>query len=180
VNHYFLLTTLITVIWKWNKQRKTLLLLNHILCAMLYPSINLHLPCTTENSTSAKYKLEAKPHGGRRKGRKMLFFVHGNLDLWPWPSNSSEQRTKHVFHGNLVQICSAVPQDISYTNKKHRLTAPKKRNLPQFTACGNKVFHFKIQHCPNNYNHQSSFVINHVEDHITQDKWTMGRQPIHY
>ena len=34
------------------------------------------------------------------------FFIPGDLDFWPWHSNSSERRTKRV---NLVQICSAVP-----------------------------------------------------------------------
>ena len=40
----------------------------------------------------------------------MPFFVPGDLDLWPWPSNSSERGTKHVFRVNLVQIHSAVPE----------------------------------------------------------------------
>jgi len=44
-------------------------------------------------------------------------FVPGDLDLWPWPSNSSEWATKHVFPVNLAQIHSAVP-DIFHTEKK--------------------------------------------------------------
>ena len=36
------------------------------------------------------------------------FFVPGDLDFWPWHSNSSEWRTKHVFHVNLAQIRSVV------------------------------------------------------------------------
>jgi len=73
------------------------------------------------------------------KRPKMPFFVPGDLELWPWPSNLSERWIKHVFRVNLAQIHSAVPRDISYTNKKnHRLTALK-QNLPQFTACGNKM-----------------------------------------
>jgi len=38
------------------------------------------------------------------------FFLPGDLDLWPWHSNSSERGTKHVFPVNLVQIRSAVPE----------------------------------------------------------------------
>jgi len=38
------------------------------------------------------------------------FFVPGDLDLWPWHSNSSKQETKHVLSVNLAQMCSAVPE----------------------------------------------------------------------
>jgi len=41
---------------------------------------------------------------------KHRFFVHGDLDLWPWHSNSSEEGTKHVFPVNLAHICSVVPR----------------------------------------------------------------------
>ena len=44
------------------------------------------------------------------KGPKMPFFVPGNLELWPWPSNLSQRGTKHVFPVNLSQIRSAVPE----------------------------------------------------------------------
>jgi len=37
-------------------------------------------------------------------------FVPGDLDLWPWHSNSSERGTKHIFPVNLAQIRSAVPE----------------------------------------------------------------------
>ena len=47
-----------------------------------------------------------------------------NFDLWP--SNSSEQWTKHDFRVNLAQIRSAVPE-IFHTQTKNRLTAPKNR-----------------------------------------------------
>ena len=53
-----------------------------------------------------------------------LSVVTGDIDLWPWPSNSSEQGTKHVFPVYLVQFCSVVTaelsssRDISFTNKK--------------------------------------------------------------
>jgi len=55
-----------------------------------------------------------------------FFFVPGDLDLWPWHSNSSERGTKHIFPVNLAQIRSAVPEIFySQTNKKkqksHRL-----------------------------------------------------------
>jgi len=53
---------------------------------------------------------------------------------WPWPSNSSKRRTKHICV-NLAQIHSAVP-GIFHTQTKTRLTVPK-QNLPQFTACRN-------------------------------------------
>ena len=71
------------------------------------------------------------------KGPKNAVFVPGNLDLWP--SNSSKQGTKHVF-----QIRSAVPGNISYTNKKTQTTdGAKKQNLLQFTACGNELILIK-------------------------------------
>jgi len=47
------------------------------------------------------------------------FFVSGDLDLWPWHSNSSERGSKHVFQVNLAQIRLAVPEIFhSYTNKE--------------------------------------------------------------
>ena len=39
----------------------------------------------------------------------LLSLVTLTFDFWPWHSNSSERRTKHVFRVNLVQIRSAVP-----------------------------------------------------------------------
>jgi len=62
------------------------------------------------------------------KGPKM-----GNapfLYWWPWPLTLtfklSERGTNHVFRLNLAQIRPAVPEIFhSYTNIKHRLTAPK-------------------------------------------------------
>jgi len=56
---------------------------------------------------------------GRRKGRKMPFLspVTFTFKLWPWPSNSSERGTKHVFYVNLAQIRSAwFPR--YFTNKR--------------------------------------------------------------
>ena len=40
----------------------------------------------------------------------MLFFIPGVLDLWFWPSNSSERGTKDVLHVNLSEISSAIPE----------------------------------------------------------------------
>jgi len=50
-----------------------------------------------------------------------LSMVTLTADPWPWPSNSSERGTEHVFRVNLVQIRSAVHTQ----TKNHRLTAPK-------------------------------------------------------
>ena len=40
---------------------------------------------------------------------RFLSLVTVTFDLWPWHSNSSERRTKHVFRVNLAQIRSAGP-----------------------------------------------------------------------
>jgi len=51
------------------------------------PDIKYSLSSKLFNANKLKIKLEAKdvlpnkPHAGCRKGRKMPFFVHGNLDL---------------------------------------------------------------------------------------------------
>ena len=66
---------------------------------------------------------------------KNAVFV-GDLDLWPWPSSSSERGTKHAFHVNLAQICSAVPE-IFHAQTKNADWRCQKQNLPQFTACSN-------------------------------------------
>ena len=44
------------------------------------------------------------------EGPKNAGFVPNDPDLWPWPSNSSDRGTKHVFRVNLAQIRSAVPE----------------------------------------------------------------------
>jgi len=52
------------------------------------------------------------------------FFVPGDLDLWPWHSNSSERGTKHVF----LWICRnpfSCSGDIWFTNKQTK----KQKNL---------------------------------------------------
>ena len=48
---------------------------------------------------------------------KTPFFVHGDLDLWSWYSNSSKWGTKHIFPVNLAQIRSPVPE-MFHTQKK--------------------------------------------------------------
>jgi len=50
---------------------------------------------------------------------------------WPWPWNSSERGTKHVFRVNLAQIRSAVPKIFHTQTKKSQ---HQKQNLTQFTA----------------------------------------------
>ena len=51
-------------------------------------------------------------------------FVHGDHDLWPWHSNSSDRGTKHVLRVNLAHICSVVP-DILEAQKKQIETRTK-------------------------------------------------------
>ena len=55
-------------------------------------------------------------------------FVPGDLDLWPWPSNSSDRGTKHVFCVNLAQIRSAVP-GIFHTQHKSSAVAEMSYHL---------------------------------------------------
>jgi len=91
-----------------------------------------HLINTGAKKCFTKHKL----HGRPVKGSKNAIFVHSDLDLWFWLSNSSERGTKHVFPVNLVQIRSAVPE-IFYAQTKEVTVSTKKQNLMQFTACGN-------------------------------------------
>jgi len=53
-----------------------------------------------------------------------------DLDIQTPPSEGPNTS----FHVNLVQICSAVPRDISYTKKSRRQR--QKQNITQFTTCG--------------------------------------------
>ena len=64
--------------------------------------------------TRAKMFSKHKPHAG-----------HQN---WPWPSNSSQRGTTHVFLVNLVQIRSAVPE-IFHTQTKTVTDNAKNRTL---------------------------------------------------
>jgi len=61
------------------------------------------------------------------KGPKNAVFVPDDLhfDFWPWPSNSSERGTKHVFRVNFMQTRSVFPEISHAQTNKHRLTAPK-------------------------------------------------------
>ena len=87
-------------------------------------------------------------HAGRQKGQKMPSFVHGDLDLWPWPSNSSERGTKHVFHVNFRPNPFSGSGYILYTNKKPETVGAKNRtfhsSLP-FTACGKYLCHLSSE-----------------------------------
>jgi len=56
----------------------------------------------------------------------MPFFVPGDLDLWPWPSNSSERGTKHLPWDFGTNPFSG-SWDISYTNKKPQTDGAKNR-----------------------------------------------------
>ena len=71
------------------------------------------------------HKLQA----GCRKGRKMLFFVHEDLDLWPWHSDWSKWGTKHIFHVNLAQIRSVVPEIFHTQTKKPPTDGAKNRTF---------------------------------------------------
>ena len=57
-----------------------------------------------------------RPPKGRPKNASFLSLVTLTLDLWPWPSNSSERETTHFFRVNLAQIRSAVPEILTQTN----------------------------------------------------------------
>jgi len=73
------------------------------------------LPCEfSADQFSDFWGIRWKPH----------FFVPGDLDLWPWHSNSSKRRTKHVVPVNLAQIRSSV-LEIFHTQKSH--SAKKQR-----------------------------------------------------
>ena len=74
--------------------------------------------------------IKHKTHTGRHKCRKMPFFVPGDLDFdfRPWPSNSSERGTKHVFRVNFAQIRSAVPE-IFHTQTKTQTDGAKNRTF---------------------------------------------------
>jgi len=63
------------------------------------------------------------------KGLKNVVFVPGDLDLWPWPSNSFEWGTKHVFRVNFVQIRSAVPEILHTQTKKPQTDGAENRTF---------------------------------------------------
>jgi len=70
--------------------------------------------CVTSFAASTFHSIAA----GGVMGVKRAFFVPGDLDLWPWHSNSSVRETKHVFHANLAQIRSVVPEIFEAQTKK--------------------------------------------------------------
>ena len=54
-----------------------------------------------------------------------LSLVTLTFDLWSWHSNSSEREIKHIFHVNLMQIHSAVPETFHTQTKKTNKTGAK-------------------------------------------------------
>jgi len=44
----------------------------------------------------------------------MSFFVPGDLEFWPWPSNSSKRGTKHVFRVNLGKSVQRFPRSVIF------------------------------------------------------------------
>jgi len=81
----------------------------------------------------AKDVLPNKPHTGRRKGRKMPLFVLVTM-TFKLVQARDQRDVPCEFGTNLFSSF----QDILYTNKKQNDGA-KKQNLPQFTACDNKL-----------------------------------------
>ena len=59
------------------------------------------------------------------------------FDLWPWPSNSSEWGSKHVFRVNLAQILSAIPENFHRQTKKQTDSAKNRtfRSSPLSATC---------------------------------------------
>jgi len=90
--------------------------------------VNVNMSSRSLKSRAWRCSIKHKPHTGRRKGRKMPFFVPGDLDLWPWHSNSSQRGTKHVFHVNVAEIRLAVPE-IFHTQIKKVTDSAKNRTL---------------------------------------------------
>jgi len=58
-------------------------------------------------------------------------FVPGDLELWPWHSNSSERGTKHVFPVISAQIRSAVPEIFEWQKKQENNTCHTTTTTPQ-------------------------------------------------
>jgi len=93
--------------------------------------------CISSEPRAAHFTPEINRTQAAERAEKMplLSLVTLTFDIWPWPSNSSERGTKHIFRVNLPQIRSAIFEIFHIQTKKHRLTAPK-QNVLQFTACG--------------------------------------------
>jgi len=66
----------------------------------------------------------------RYLGWKMPFFVPGDLDLWPWPSNSSKWGTKHVFRSSVWMWRKPIQRFRRYfIHKKPQTDGAKNRTL---------------------------------------------------
>jgi len=68
-------------------------------------------------NTNTARRLPKRPKNG------VLSLVTLTFNLWPWPSNSSERGTKHVFPVILAQIRSAVPETFHTQTKEVRDSA---------------------------------------------------------
>jgi len=90
------------------------------------------------------------------KGPKnAIFIVHGDLVVWPWPSNSSEWGTKHIFSVNLAQIHSTVPEIF------HKRTRNLKQQQPFYGPLSGTtwVSRYQKKHSPIHHpDHHSSFI----------------------
>jgi len=78
-----------------------------------------HLQCTEYMRTEY-----AMPYNALSMGMKS---PSGDLDLWPWHSNSSERG--NVFPVNLVQIRSAVPEIFDSHTKNEKVTDSTKNRI---------------------------------------------------
>jgi len=68
-------------------------------------------------------------------GSAQHVFVPGDLDLWPWHSNSSERGTKHVLNVNLAQIRSVVPEIFEAQTKKSQMALKTEPYLRAVMTC---------------------------------------------
>ena len=87
---------------------------------MLFPRLPVLLTQKMYYNLEQRCSSRHKPHAGRQN--------------WPWPSNSSERGTKHVFYVNLAQIRSAI-SDIFQTQTKNTQTDGAK----------NRTFHSSLR-----------------------------------
>jgi len=75
-------------------------------------------------------KKDVLPNTNHTQEKNVVFVPsYLDLDLWPSPSKSSEQGTKHVFCGNFEQIHAAVLEIFHYKNKKSQTDGAKNRTF---------------------------------------------------
>ena len=81
---------------------------------------------------------EHKLHADCQKGRKMLFFVPGDLDLdlQTRPSEGPNMSSMWIWCKTVQQFQRCFMQKQKATDWRRQ-----KQNLPQFTACSNKALH---------------------------------------